>query len=383
MNVRNLQVDKGILLPDRRVPSPEDLVKSSKEVVVRVLSYFVHEVRDRNGKPYNRDTLYDLMSSINAYFKQSGVPYSFIDDKDFFPLKNTLDNKMKDLSAEGLIAPRIQAEPITVKEINIMWERGVLGDDTPERLVDTLLLLNGTLFAMRAVKEQYNLKVGQINVYYDDDIGEKYLFYEEYKSKCNQGGISSRGHKNKDGRAYQNLANPSRCLVRLHEKYMSLRPTAINCSNKYYLRPLTNPAPDAKVWYTCQARGRHKLEHVVERLCASAGLGGRRSNHSTRAAVATLMYEQGLDEQLIQEKTGHRSVAVRSYKRTSNKQLKRVSDILYGNSTESKSTPSATVSKCPENDSSEASASKIPKVESTASADAKGLVININLNLSK
>ena len=43
------------------------------------------------------------------------------------------------------------------------------------------------------------------------------------------------------------------------------------------------------------------------------------------------MYEGGLDEQLICEKTGHRSIAVRSYKRTSNRQMKQVSDVLYGN----------------------------------------------------
>ena len=389
MNVRNFQVEKGTLNADRSVPTPEDLIALPKGDIIRVLGYFVHEVRDKNGKEYNRDTLYDLMSSINSFFKQNGVPYSFIDDKDFFPLKNAIDNRMKDLSAEGLIAPRIKAVPLSVDEINILWEKNLLGDDTPEKLVDTLVLLNGTQFAMRAAQEHYTLKVGQINVYFDSDINEKYVFYEEYKSKCNQGGIASRGHKNKDGRCYENLKNPSRCLVRLHEKYVSLRPTSPKCSDRYYLRPLTNVAPDAKVWYTCQPRGRHKIEHVVERMCESAGFTGRRSNHSARAAAATIMYEQGMDEQLIQEKTGHRSIAVRSYKRTSNRQLKKVSDVLYGNISPQKSytkaEPSATVSKCPSDD--EESKAKCAKVEDTSASssvvDGKGVVININLNVTK
>ena len=42
------------------------------------------------------------------------------------------------------------------------------------------------------------------------------------------------------------------------------------------------------------------------------------------------MCEMGVDEQLICEKTGHRSVAMRSYKCTSSRQLKDVSDMLYG-----------------------------------------------------
>ena len=389
MNVRNYQVDKKVLSEDRRVPTPEVLIKMPKEDVVRILCYFVHEVRDRSGKPYNRDTLYDLMSAFNGYFKQSGVPYSFIEDKDFFPLKNSLDNRMKDLSAAGLIAPRVKAEPITIKELGILWDKDLIGDQNPEKLVDTLVLMLGTHFAMRAAKEHYTLKLNQIVVDYDSDIGQKFLYYTEYKSKCNQGGITSRGHKSKDGRAYENLSNPTRCLVRLHEKYISVRPTSAKCSKNYYLRPLSISGPEAKVWYSCQARGRHKIEHAVEKICSAAGFTGRRSNHSARAGAATIMYDQGCDEQLIQEKTGHRSVAVRSYKRTSNRQLKRVSDILYGNvsdpsdKSDVKTAPSCTVSKPPVDEVPP----KCQKVEescsSTVTSDGKNFVININVNVNK
>ena len=330
-NVRNYQVEKGILGHDRIVPDTLDLLNMEKAGIQKVLCYFVHEVRDRNGKPYNRDTLYDLITMVNAFFKENGKMYCFFDDPEFFVLKNTVDNKMKDLSAEGLIAPRVQAEPITTDELNILWDKGILGDGNPTQLLETLILLNGTQFAMRAAKEHYDMKVSQIQVYFDSDLNQKYLFYHENVSKCNQGGIRSRGVRPKKGRAYENVVNPDRCLVRLHELYISLRPTDVKCSDKYYLRPLSDPLPNAKVWYSCQARGKHKIEGVVAKLCDKAGFSGRHSNHSARAAAATNLYENGIDEQLIQEKTGHRSVAVRSYKRTSNRQLKKVSDILYGN----------------------------------------------------
>ena len=186
--------------------------------------------------------------------------YCFFDDPEFFVLKNTVDNRMKDLSAEGLIAPRIQAEPLSTDELNILWDKGILGDSNPTQLLETLVLLTGTQFAMRAAKEHYDMKVNQIQVYFDSDIGQKYLFYHENVSKCNQGGIRSRGVRPKKGRAYENVVNSDRCLVRLHEKYISLRPTDKKCSNKYYLRPLSDPLPNAKVWYSCQARGKHKIE---------------------------------------------------------------------------------------------------------------------------
>ena len=56
-------------------------------------------------------------------------------------------------------------------------------------------------------------------------------------------------------------------------------------------------------------------------------------NHSLRATAATRLYQAGVDEQLVMEKTGHRSIeGVRSYKHTSEQQLQQLSDILHGSS---------------------------------------------------
>ena len=80
------------------------------------------------------------------------------------------------------------------------------------------------------------------------------------------------------------------------------------------------------------------LGERVKKLCEKAGFTGKRTNHSCGSTSATRMYDCGADKQLICESTGHRSVAVRSYKRTSSNQLKNVSNMLYGNVTDSKGT---------------------------------------------
>ena len=82
------------------------------------------------------------------------------------------------------------------------------------------------------------------------------------------------------------------------------------------------------------------------------------------------MYEQGVDEQLICEKNGHHSVAVRSYKRTSNKQLKHVSDILNGvtegpDAKVAKKEETSTVSKPPDSVKVEESIEKCNETETT------------------
>ena len=66
-------------------------------------------------------------------------------------------------------------------------------------------------------------------------------------------------------------------------------------------------------------------------MCEKANIPGYKTNHSLRATTATRLYVEGIDEQLVMERTGHRSIeGVRSYKRTSSEQQENISDILNG-----------------------------------------------------
>ena len=51
----------------------------------------------------------------------------------------TLDSEMKRLRSIGVGVTREQAEPLTVAEENSLWEQGLLGDATPQTLIDALL----------------------------------------------------------------------------------------------------------------------------------------------------------------------------------------------------------------------------------------------------
>ena len=101
--------------------------------------------------------------------------------------------------------------------------------------------------------------------------------------------------------------------------------------NAFYLQPLKNPT--SQCWYSVKPIGHDTLDKTVARMCSLGGIGGYRTNHSLRATAATRLYQAGVDEQLVMEKTGHRSIeGVRSYKHTSEQQLQQLSDILHGSS---------------------------------------------------
>ena len=68
---------------------------------------------------------------------------------------------------------------------------------------------------------------------------------------------------------------------------------------------------------------------MMSRICKKAGVTGYKTNHSLRATAASRLYHSGLDEQLIMERTGHRSIeGIRSYKRTNSQQQQQVSNLL-------------------------------------------------------
>lgn len=86
----------------------------------------------------------------------------------------------------------------------------------------------------------------------------------------------------------------------------------------------------ADTWFADPPVGVHVLTKTIGNLCDRAGFKGHYTNHSLRATAATRLYEAGIDEQLISEKTGLKSTAIRSYKRKNNEQQLRVSGVIHG-----------------------------------------------------
>ncbi|KAK3107580.1 hypothetical protein FSP39_017646 [Pinctada imbricata] len=106
-----------------------------------------------------------------------------------------------------------------------MWKKGVLGTDTPAKLIDILVYSFGLHFALRAGQEHRNLRIGSLSqiLLKSTNDGMRYSEYREDVSKTNSGGINSRKIQPKVTRAYEDLVNPERYIVKMYEKYIQLR----------------------------------------------------------------------------------------------------------------------------------------------------------------
>ncbi|XP_033756302.1 uncharacterized protein KIAA1958-like [Pecten maximus] len=332
----NWQKQREQLTKNRKYSDP--ILKMSNSLLNEALSFFIGEVRNEAGSEYRPNTIYELVVSIQHHFRTNGRFISFLDDQSFAGLKAVLDSKMKELSKKGMGLQRRQADVISQVQEEDMWRTNILGSDTPQKLLDTMVFMIGLNFALRAGQEHRNLRFGghsQICIRVDNE-NRRYLEYTEDVSKTNRGGILHRKLDPKITRAYGNLKQPERCIVMLYTKYTQARPD--NCkTDAFYLR--ARKYINGNVWYQDAAVGVHILQQTVKRLCEQAGFQGFFTNHCLRATAATRLYSAGIDEQLISEKTGHRSNAVRAYKRTSDQQQSDMSDILSGNNANSVQIP--------------------------------------------
>ena len=60
---------------------------------------------------------------------------NFFTDVEFRGFQQSLDAEMKPLRGEGIGVTRKRAEPISVKEKGELWEKGILGDSSPQVLL--------------------------------------------------------------------------------------------------------------------------------------------------------------------------------------------------------------------------------------------------------
>ena len=136
--------------------------------------------------------------------------------------------------------------------------------------------------------------------------------------KTTNTGLKDIDLRNKQVHAYALPGDP-RCLVKLLDTYISRLPPG---AKYFYMRPLINvPSDPSKSWYTKQRVGINTIKGMIPKIFEKAGLQEKYSNHSLRATSITRMFNAGITEKVIAERSGHRSLkALRSYEKTSSEQ---------------------------------------------------------------
>ena len=146
-----------------------------------------------------------------------------------------------------------------------------------------------------------------------------YYEYTEYISKNNLHRFTDSKAKNKVVRAYVRPESDC-CLVRLLDTYIHLLPPG---SDHFYMCPCkSQPA------YCRQCVGINQLKKFVQTITCEAGVSGY-TNHSLRATAMTHMFNQGVPEKIIADKSVHHSLdGLRAYDHPSHNLEKAAGEVI-------------------------------------------------------
>ncbi len=281
------------------------------------LCSFINEIRRKDGGEFPAKSLYEIVLLIQFHMEKKGVMWKLVDGEAFTRVRYTLDNVMKKRVETGN-SDRKSADPISFQDEESLWAAGILGEERPVQLRETVLYLLGLGFALRGGEEHRRLRApgfdSQLSFHKHAVSGKRYLFYQEdTKSKTNQGGIKGRKFAGQTAKIFES-DNVDRCAVRLFEKYVGLL-LRESKTNALYKKEICERHQSPKQWYIDKPIGINGLRNIIKNMCAKVGLTGRFMNHSLRVSAATRLYQCGHDEQMIKLFTGHKSDSVHYYKR--------------------------------------------------------------------
>ena len=205
-----------------------------------------------------------------------------------------------------------------------MWESGVIGLHSPLALLRAAFILNGKNFCLRGGEEQFSLKISQFKRGFDPELSKSYYTYIANGSKNRRG--SDLHLKNKTPKQFSQPELGIRCHVHVLNVYFRMVPPG---SEQFYRKPLESPTTHQ--WFGVEPCSKNFLENVVKGCALEAGISKGLTNHSLRAGGATALFQSGVPEKLIAERTGHRSErALRMYERKTTADEDKVSKALSG-----------------------------------------------------
>ena len=128
---------RPITSSDSDIPlfSRYELKSADQSSVDHWLSKFILKIRKKDGSRYPRNTLISLVAGMNSYLAQLNL----IKDEVFHNFRTALDISCKESTEAGAGLNKKQAEVITGVEEEKLWNSGKLGDDTPGKLINTLV----------------------------------------------------------------------------------------------------------------------------------------------------------------------------------------------------------------------------------------------------
>lgn len=121
---------------------------------------FILSCRTKEGTEYEPSSIRNIIGSLDRELAKHKYPYSIMNSKgpEFNLSRQAFSAKKKSLKKQGRGNKPRAAEPLSDQDIELFYTKGILGDHTPQALLNVLWLNNCIHFGLRGTTEQYNLR---------------------------------------------------------------------------------------------------------------------------------------------------------------------------------------------------------------------------------
>lgn len=237
----------------------------------------------------------------------------------FAIFRRCLDAEMKDATRQGvcLETKKPEKESVTDEDEELFWKKGLLGCGTAKSLLNSVYYFNGKIFGLRG-SEHRNLTLNNF------ELGPNFIKFEENLCKTFHGGLSDLKYIPKSVKhiCHDIGEKHEPCLLEIYRLYIGLVEYRAKQIDAFYLRP-----SKTKLAFEKSAVGINTLNALLPNMCKEVGVK-RKTAHSLRVSCATKLFNSGIQEKLIRERTGHRSNALLTYEKPSLEQTAKVSKLL-------------------------------------------------------
>ena len=117
------------------------------------LSQFVLAARTKTGKDYEPSSLRGILASVERHLSRYSYGKTIFKDSDFKKTRDALKAKQKELKRHGLGNRPKATTALTDDEIEILFDKKLLGLSSPQALLNTVWQNNMIHFGLRGCKE--------------------------------------------------------------------------------------------------------------------------------------------------------------------------------------------------------------------------------------
>ena len=214
------------------------------------------------------------------------------------PTRKALQSKQRDLKRKGKGNKPNASAALSEEDIQVLYEKHLLGSSTAEALLNTVWFNNTIHFGLRGCKVHREMCWVDVKLC-QTSTGQEYLEFNERETKTRSGN---------DPRNVRAIApkmfaasNNEKCPVKAYKVYAGKRPAEMKTDDLNNVK-----SGSGKPWFKKAPVGVNKLNTLMKTMAQKDGLGPNFKNHSGRKTMIQTLVNNDVPPTDIMELSGHK-----------------------------------------------------------------------------